>query len=132
MAAAIIKTQAGPGDEVSHRARHEHLASIRERGDARSDMHRDAANVIAGKHDLPRMNTRADLETDGPHCRRDLRGTSDGPCRSLKRREKAVAGCVHLVAVVTGDERADPTVMLLQELGPAPIAELHRSHGRAR
>ena len=65
MEAAIIKAQPRPGDEVPHRARHEHLTGARQRGDACPDMHGDAANVIAGEHDLAGVNAGADFEADG-------------------------------------------------------------------
>ena len=116
MEAAIIKAQTRPGDEVPHRARHEHLAGVRHRGDPCPDVHGDAANVIAGKHDLAGVNSGADLETDSAHGRRDLLGTPDGPCRSVERGQKAVAGRVHLATAVAGDEPRDSTVVRLEEL----------------
>src|SRR5438067_8398793 len=45
--AAVLEREARAGDEISYRARHEHLARARERGHARADVDSDAANAVA-------------------------------------------------------------------------------------
>ena len=49
---AFGEADPGPGDQVSNRARHEHLSRAGESGDPRADVHRDASHVVAGHLDL--------------------------------------------------------------------------------
>ena len=59
---AIRELDAGAHDEVSDRARHEHLARLRLRGHARADVHGHAADVVVDQLALSGVDARADVD----------------------------------------------------------------------
>src|SRR5262245_12037915 len=53
MSTAIDEAQARAGDKVLHHAGDQHLTGCGFTGDARTDVHGDAADFVAGELDLP-------------------------------------------------------------------------------
>jgi hypothetical protein len=72
------------------------LAGGRYRGDARGDIDRNAADIVAFQLDLSGMQPAAYRDTQGLHRVGDGAGTAHCARRSVKGREKAVAGMLHL------------------------------------
>jgi hypothetical protein len=70
--AAVIELQLRPDDEVLDHARDEHLASTRDRADARSDVDSDTADVVLEHLALSGVQPAADGQTQAIDLRDDL------------------------------------------------------------
>src|SRR5713226_9253253 len=71
---AIREPDPGPGDQVPHGGRDQHLVRRRRGGDPRSDVHRDAAHLVAEDLALPGVDPGADGDAELAHGRGDGRG----------------------------------------------------------
>jgi hypothetical protein len=76
------------------------------------------------------MQASANLEADIPYGVPHGAGAPDGPGRPVEGGEEAVAGCVDLGAAEPVQQPADPRVMLIEQVPPAPVAELAGCLGR--
>ncbi len=77
------------------------------------------------------MEAGAHLEPERAHALDDRLGTADPPRRSVERGEEPVARRVELPPAVPGKAPADDGVVLLHQIGPAPVAELGLPCSRA-
>jgi triosephosphate isomerase (TIM) len=64
------------------------------------------------------------LDPQRRHGVHDRARAADAARRAVERREEAVAGGIELAAAVAGEAAADCSVVLCDELGPVPVAEL--------
>src|SRR5579863_3021955 len=96
--AALAEGQPGADDEVGDGARHEHLSWTGQRRHPGADVDGHPADVLSQQFDLARVQA-------GPHLDAELggpvaygTGALDGPCRSVERRQEAVADGLDLAA----------------------------------
>src|SRR5919197_928590 len=112
--AALLEGDPGAGDEVAYRARDEHLARFRERRDA-----------LAG------VEARTQLDAEPPDRLLDRVGGADRPRRPVECGEEAVPRGVDLLPAEPDELDPNGLVVRLEQLAPAPVAELHRALRRA-
>jgi hypothetical protein len=62
--AGVFELQPRAGGEVFHRGAHENLPCVGERADARADVDREAADVVASEFDLTGVAPGADLQAE--------------------------------------------------------------------
>ena len=94
-------------------------------------MHGDAPNAAVEELALAGVETGPDLEPERPHGAPDRGRAADRTRRPVEGREEAVAGHVHLVPAEARELMPDAGVMRVEELAPAPVAELGGVRGRA-
>ena len=70
------------------------------------------------------MHSCADLEPEVSDRAADRLCAPDAAGRSVERREEPIAGRIDLGPAEPADERSDGTVMTLDEIAPAAVAEL--------
>jgi len=66
LVAAIAEAQARPGNKVLDRARHQHLARTGKRRDARADVNRNTADIVADHFALAGMESGTDFDPERP------------------------------------------------------------------
>ena len=121
--AAIFEVQVGPDDEIAHRPRHEYLSGARERGDARADVHRDPADVLAPALDLSGVEPGPDWQPERREgVAQELRAlhAARGP---IEGREHAVARLLHHPAAKPVDASLRFRVVAVEEPAPLLITE---------
>src|SRR5215208_399043 len=89
--AAIGELDPRPGDQVLDRARDEQLPRPRAGSDARPDMHRDPADVLAPQLALAGVHARSDLNVQRAHGLLGTGGAADGSRRAVEGGEESVA-----------------------------------------
>src|SRR5919197_291292 len=129
--AALLEGDPGAGDEVAHRARDEHLARPGEGRDARAGVNRDAAHLPVRELALAGVEPGSELEPEPPDRLLDRVGGPDCPRRSVECCEEAVPRGVDLLPPETVELDTNGLVVRLEQLAPAPVAELHRALRRA-
>ena len=77
------------------------------------------------------MEPGADVELERPHGIDDRLSAADRSGGTIEGGEEPVAGCIDLLAVEAAELTADGGMVLLQQVAPAPIADLCRSLGGA-
>src|SRR3954453_2306986 len=122
--AAAAEAQAGTGHQILHGARYQNLARAGQRGDARTDVNGDAADIVADHFALAGMQPGADLDADRPDFVGDRAGTANAARWTVKRCEKAVARSLHLMAAKSRQIAADGGVMMVEQIAPALVAEV--------
>src|SRR5262249_30431883 len=83
-----------------------------------------STNVVPALLDLPRVQPRPDVDTDLPDAPDNRFTATDRARRAIERGQYAVAGRVHEMAAVSRQLVADPRVVLVEQLPPAPVAQL--------
>ena len=92
--------------------------------DPGADHDADTADAVLGEFHLARVTARSDLDPERPNVSRDPRGTADGACRHVERREEPIAGRVDLASFEAAQLRPHEPLELAEELHPSAIAEL--------
>src|SRR5262249_26519528 len=95
MRAAIGEAQTRARDEIFDRTGHEHFTRTRARGDARADVHCDAAEIVADGFALAGVETGANLETERTDRVANRGRATNRACRTIERREESVADRFH-------------------------------------
>ncbi len=132
MLAAILELEPGAGDEITRRRGHEPLARSRAASDARTDMHRDAARLLAARtFDLASVHARAHLEAELTQRVADLERAADRARRPVKERQEAITGRINFLAAKALEFAPHLRVMLLEQLAPGAVAKLAHPLGRA-
>src|SRR5207248_11424098 len=116
------EADAGSVDEIAHRARDEHLARPRQRGDSGADVDGDAREIVAAQLAFATVDPGPDLEPEvaGTGC--DRPGAVDRPPRAVEGGEEPVARGLHLVPAVAVELTPDRGVMAVEEVVPSPVA----------
>ena len=127
MLSAVLELDAGARDEVCDGSRHEYLRRAGEGGDASTEVDCDSADVLAAQFDLSGVNPGADFDPKGCESVADRAGAIDRAGGPVKGRQRAVAGCLDLDAAKTGQLRAHDSVMVVEQVPPALVAEFCRS-----
>src|SRR5271170_7116077 len=96
--ATVTETQTGARHQVLHRARHQNLVCVGERSDARADVHRYAADIVADHFALPRMQPGADSDAKRLDFLRYRASAAYAARRPVEGGENAVARALHLIA----------------------------------
>src|SRR6185436_8716615 len=104
--AAVGEADPGADDEVLDGVGDEHLARRRERADARADVDREAADVLADRLALARVEAGAQLDAELPHRVAQLHRAADRARGAVERREDAVAERLHGAAAEARQLRA--------------------------
>src|SRR6187431_2943747 len=131
MRAAVDERDAGPGDQVLDRARHEHLAGAGLRRDPRADVDGDAADLRAHHLALAGVHAGTQLEPQRPGAFADRLGATDGARRAVERGEETVARGIDLAAAESLELAAGDAVERIEDGVPARVAELRGALGRA-
>src|SRR5689334_22001724 len=126
VAPAVVERETGTRHEILDGARHEHLAGRGARGDARADVHGDAAVLVAHHFAFAGVRAGANLEAELAHLLRHRAGAAHGARRAVEGGEEAVARGVDLAAAKPCELAAHEPVVVLQELAPAAVAERAR------
>jgi hypothetical protein len=99
MLAAIVKLDAGPGDEVMRGCGHEHLAGGSAARDACAEMDSDAARLASVRTlDLARVHAGSHAEAELAQHGTDLERSADRARRSVEEGEESVPGRIDLLA----------------------------------
>ena len=112
--AAILEPKVRAGDEILHRARHEHLARSGKGRDACPDRDCDSGDLAVGYLALAGMQTRPDCDLELAERVADRRSGANGASRTVERSEEPVAGCVDLPALEARELAANECVMPLE------------------
>ena len=94
------------------------------RGDAGADVDGDPADLAVDQLALAGVQAGADLEAELAHRLGDRAGAADRPGRAVEGGEEAVAGGVDLLAAEPDQLAPDERVVALEQVAPAPVAEL--------
>jgi len=122
-----VETEPTTARELARRSGREDLAGVRERGNARADVHRDAAHPSVGVLlDLAEVDPGADLDAEisngGRRFPRGLKGGGGG----VEDREHAVTGRVDLASPASVDRRASHGEEALDQPAEGTVTELFR------
>src|SRR5262249_4333298 len=120
---AVLEGEARAGDEILDRLRDEYLARSGERGDPRSGVDCDAADLLPVELALARVDAGADLHAELPDRLAGRDRAADGARRTVEAREEAVASGVDLPAAKALELAPHGGVVSAQELAPAAIAK---------
>jgi hypothetical protein len=129
--APVVEPDAGAGDQVPYRARHQHLVGNRLRGDPGAGVDRDAADLAADHLALARVHPGSDGDPERPDLVEDRPSAADGARGAVEAREEAVAGRVDLAPAEAHELAAGDRVVAVHEVAPAPVAEPRRVLRRA-
>src|SRR6516164_782951 len=122
--AAVREAEAGAGDEIAHRARHQRLARRSHRDDAGRGVNGDATDIVFGQLDLAGMQSGAHRDAQGLDGAGDRCRATHSPRRAVERREEAIAQLFHLSAAEPPDLLAYCRVMAVEQHTPLAVAEL--------
>src|SRR3954452_16456786 len=123
---AVLERDAGTGDEVADRARHEHLAGSGQGSDARGDVDGDAADVVAHQLDLAGVDPDPHLQPRRACNLSDCVPAADRARGPVEGRETAVAQRLDLVAAEPRQLALNGRLVGLDALAPAGFPELRR------
>ena len=93
-------------------------------------MHGDAADVAVAELALAGVEARANRDPQGPYLVADCSCAVDAPSGSVEGGENAVPGALHRLTTVAIYLAADESVVLIEQISPAPVAERRRPLGR--
>lgn len=114
-----------------HRARHQHLACARLRGDAGANVEGEADHFAAADGVFAGVQADPDLEAQRAHGFLDRGRAGDAGGGLFEGREHAIAGGHDLLAAARLQLLANGGIVVAHHLGPARIAELGRLRGGA-
>src|SRR5262249_49318454 len=124
------EADAGACDEIADGRRCEHVTAARLRCNAGSRVHGDPTYGAARDLALAGVNACANVEPERLQRVADRARRADRPARTVKRREEPVACRVDLVAAKPHEHAPDRGMVLVEQLSPAPVAELRCAAGR--
>src|SRR4029077_2399103 len=119
MSPTVLECQARPGDQVDECSRHEHLATLGQRGNPLTDIDRDTADVAGTELDFAGMHACSYPEAEVGDGVPDRAGASDGAGRAVEGGEGTVAHHLHLVTAVPGQLATNGQVVVLKHLAPS-------------
>src|SRR5712691_1020689 len=122
MQTAVAEAQARASDEVAHRARHQRLAGFGHRGDARGDMHGNAADIVAFQLDLAGVESAAHADPKRLHHFGYRRGAAHGAGGAVEGGEKPVAEVFHFMPAKPRELLAHGFVMSIEQRAPLAVA----------
>jgi hypothetical protein len=130
MGAAFGEGETGAGDEVSDRARDEHLAGLGLRHHPGTGVDRDAAHLLSGPLAFAGVDAGPHLETQPPDRLANTLGAANRTGRAIERGEETIARGVLLHTTVTSKLVAHEPMMVAEQLLPVAVAEIHGALGR--
>src|SRR6266496_12308 len=130
MDATADEGEPGPDHEILDRPRDKDLSRLRGGFHSRRDVHADASDVVAPTLDLARMDARADLEAEAPNAAAHGDRAGDGAGGPIEDRQHAVPSPLQPGPVEADHLSPSELVMRVEQLAPAPIAELRGVLGR--
>src|ERR671934_399381 len=122
--AALLELHAGPGDEVLHRLRDEHLAARREGGDPGADHDGKARHLVLVQLALAGVHAGPHLKPELVHSVDDRVRAADRPRRPVEGGEEPITCGVLFFASVARQLASHERVMALEQLAPGTVAEL--------
>src|SRR5205823_7146036 len=126
----IEEPHAGPGDEILHGLRDEHLAAFRSGSGAGADHHREAGDLALVQLAFTGVHACPDLEAEPPDGVDDRGRAADRTRRAVEGRKEAVARGVLLLTTEAVELAPDERVVPLEQLTPGTIAHLCRLRAR--
>ena len=91
MVASFDEFDAGAGDEISHRARDEHLAGLSNRADPRAGRNGDTCDLFSDDLALPRVDASANGEVELVGTVDDSSSAADCTGRTVEATEESVS-----------------------------------------
>ncbi len=127
--AAICEGYPRPGDEVFHRARHQHLTGSCLARNAGTNVHADATDVPVNELYFARVHIGADLETEIPTVVASKQRASNCPRRTVEGGREAVARGNDLRPPESVPRGRHQRVMPTEDSAPFPFAEVRDEPG---
>src|SRR5262249_54092624 len=121
---AILERDARTSDEVNDGSRDEHFAGTCLFHHARRQVHREATDVAAKQLELAGVEAAPHLEIQSSHGLGHGTRTLDRAGGSVERGERAVASSLDECSTESFDLVAHEGVEIVQDLVPAPVADL--------
>jgi hypothetical protein len=90
MAAAVVKTQVGAGDEIAYSAGDEDFATARQLRDAGRNVNGDAADLVPLDLNLASMEPGSHRDAEQPHSIDNAHSAAYGTSGTVERGEKAI------------------------------------------
>jgi hypothetical protein len=118
LVAAVAEAQAGAGHQVLHGARYQNLTGTGERGDARTNVNGNAADIVANNLALAGMQAGANLNPQRPYFFGYCAGAAHAARRTVERGENAVAGGLDFTAAKASKVTADRRVVMFEQVAP--------------
>jgi hypothetical protein len=115
-----------PYDEVPDRARYKDFARFGVTGDTRPDMNRGTADVVAEQLTFASVQANPNFESETFDDLRDAARATNGPCRSIDRREKTITAATPLGTPEPRKFFSHRRPIGRQKIAPPGIAEFKR------
>jgi hypothetical protein len=129
--AAVIERDLRARDEVLDRARDEHFACLRLRGDPSTHIYGETRDLLSPDLTLTGVDTAAHFDSKVADRLADGDSTSNRASGAVEGSEEAVARCIELAPPELVEQPANDGVVVLERLAPAPVAEPRRLLGGA-
>src|SRR3990172_9572973 len=117
--------------KILDRARDEHRAWVGERFDARTNVDRDATDVVPHHLALPRVEPGAHIDTKLVYGGGDTTGATNRSSRAVERGEEAVSLGANLPPTPARELPPTHTVVHLKQFSPTTIAQRGRAFRRS-
>src|SRR5712664_3276164 len=131
VAAAVAKPQPRAGHQILHGARDQNLVCAGKRRNTRADVNSNTADIVADHFALAGMKPGADFDAERLDFLGNGTGAANAARRTVKGREKAVAGRFDLMAAKAREIAPDRSVVIVEQVAPALVAECGSLLGRA-
>src|SRR5262249_19249083 len=109
------------GDEVPHRAGHEHITASAESGHSLRHHHCDTGDVVASTFDLARVETCTNLQADRLDCVADGARALNGAAWAVKGRQRAVSSRLHRDTTEAFELTRHDAVVLVEQKPPVVV-----------
>src|SRR5436305_605987 len=123
---ALLELDSCACHEVLHGLRDEHLAALRRGGNPGAAAHSEAGHLALMQLAFTRVYACTYPEPEPADALATSLGAADGARRSVERGEEPVPGRVLLLTAIARELAANEQVVPLEQLAPAPVAELRR------
>src|ERR1700694_400456 len=123
---AIGEEEPGARDQVSHGTRHPHRVGFRQRGDACSDMHRNASDVVPSDFNFAGVDATPYFKVKLAGGISNGTGAFDGTSGTIEGREEPASRCFVLPAPTTRQLTTNGVIVPIKQVTPMPIAKLAR------
>ena len=120
---SVFELDTGPGNEVLHGLRDEHLSSLRGSGNPGADHHGEPGDLALVQLAFPRVHSRPNLEPELVDALDDSLGAADRPRRPVESGEEPVAGSVLLFSAKACQLAANKPVVPLEQVSPRAVPE---------
>ena len=129
--AEVLEPHVRAGHQISHGARHQHLAGAGLRHHAGTDVDRDPADLRPDHLDLAHVDAGPHLDAEALNVANHRLGAPDGLGGLVERGEEPIAGRVDLPPLEPLELPPHQRVVRARDLPPPLVTDLHCLVGRA-